>query len=43
VRNEWVCALMPGNNKGLTTRCVANSAREAILEALQREGVELPT
>jgi hypothetical protein len=41
-RVEWICALASGN-KGLITYSIANSAREAILEALQQEGVELPT
>jgi len=37
----WVCVLRNGT-KGLAVRCVGETAREAIAEALRQAGVEVP-
>ena len=39
---HWVCVLRSGA-KGLAARCVGETAREAIRQALAHEGVEIPT
>jgi hypothetical protein len=40
-RHEWVCVLRSGTG-GLSVRCVGETAREAIVQALRHEGVEIP-
>ena len=40
-RNEWVCVLRNGQ-KGLAVRCVGETARESIMDALRQMGVEIP-
>jgi hypothetical protein len=40
-QGEWVCVLKSGNS-GLAIRCVGRTAREAIMEALRHEGVDIP-
>jgi len=39
---RWVCVLRSGA-KGLAARCVGETARDAIRQALAHEGVEIPT
>jgi hypothetical protein len=39
-RDEWICEL--ATNGGESVRGTGRSAREAIISALQRAGVELP-
>jgi hypothetical protein len=42
-RHEWVCTLSTnGNGNGGATRANGQSAREAIMRALEQAGVELP-
>ena len=39
--DDWMCVLRSGT-KGLATRTVGKTAREAILDALRSQGVEIP-
>jgi hypothetical protein len=39
-RDRWVCIMRSGA-KGLAARCVGDSAREAIVQALEHEGVDI--
>jgi hypothetical protein len=39
--DEWVCVLKSGTD-GVESRCVGKTAREAIVDALRREGVYTP-
>jgi hypothetical protein len=42
-RHEWICTLSTnGNGDGGATRASGQSAREAIMRALEKAGVELP-
>jgi hypothetical protein len=42
-RHEWICMLSTnGNGNGGATRASGQSAREAIMRALEQAGVELP-
>jgi hypothetical protein len=40
-RDRWVCVLRSGPN-GLAARCVGDTAREAIVQGLEHEGVDVP-
>jgi hypothetical protein len=40
-RDEWVCVLTDGI-RSAEVRCVGGTARQAIMEALRHEGVEIP-
>ena len=40
-QDEWVCVLKSGTN-GSAVRCVGKTARQAIMEALRHEGVDIP-
>jgi hypothetical protein len=40
-RREWICTLSTNGNGG-ATRASGQSAREAIMSALEQAGVELP-
>ena len=40
-RHEWICTLSTNGNGG-ATRASGQSAREAIMRALEQAGVELP-
>jgi hypothetical protein len=40
-KDEWTCELRSGNG-GVASRCIGRTAREAIMDALQHEGVEIP-
>jgi hypothetical protein len=39
-QEEWVCVLRPGE-RGLAVRCTGRTAREAIVNALGHEGVDV--
>lgn len=39
---EWVCVLREDGERDSEVRCVGESARQAILEALRERGVEIP-
>jgi hypothetical protein len=39
--HRWVCVLTSESNAS-SSRCVGTTAREAIMEALRREGVDTP-
>jgi len=41
-RDRWVCVLRSGP-KGLAARCVGETARDAIIQALEHEGVDIPS
>lgn len=40
-RDEWVCILRE-RTRGVEVRCVGGTARQAIMDALRHEGVEIP-